>query len=79
MRGQVTRHRHRAALEDKPACLLIDADAPWGPPPVRQRGELPPQVDEAPIPGEDAGVGLTRQFTPLEPRAHVCGRVLRIW
>jgi hypothetical protein len=45
MRGQVTRHRHRAALENKPVRILIKANAHLIHPPVRERGELPPQAD----------------------------------
>ena len=31
------------------------------------------------MPVQDTGVGLTRQLMPIEPRTHVCGRVLRVW
>ena len=30
------------------------------------------------MPVQDTGVGLTCQFTPIEPRTHVCGWVLRV-
>jgi hypothetical protein len=75
---QVSGDHHRAATDNQPSALGIALGLDAVEPGIGQRRDLPPQRDQPPVPGQQAGVAAGARLGPVEPGALERGRVLRV-